>query len=153
MFTKEKLESESFIRFYKAIGNYSMKYLMGVEETLSKRKKNIDFNFQLKNGAFATRDNTMHYISSVKLNDNGTYLKSNITKTKGSNLLDISLELGTEGFDFTTGERFDRKQAKVEYTFQDNNVEIKKIKDEVFYNELEEKNYQQINERVKELKK
>ena len=138
MYTKEKLESVDFIRLYKSIGKYGLKTLVKIEESLTKNNVNRDFNINLKKESLVTRDNTIHYTNSVHLNNDGTYLISNITKTKGINLLDISLELGIEGFDYSTGERYDRKQAKVEYTYENDKVDIKKIEDEIFYNELEE---------------
>ena len=152
MFTKEKLESEEYVRLYKYVGKNSFKTLIRVEELLSKRKKNEDLNIHLEKESFITRSNTMHYTNSVHLNSDGTYLRSNITKERGSKLLDISLELGVEGFDYSTGERYDRKQARVEYTFENGNVEIKKIEDEKYDAEFEEKKKEETKAKVLELK-
>lgn len=153
MYTKEKLESKEGLRLYRYIGNYGLKTLIKIEETLAKSSVNRDLNINLNKESFVTRDNSMHYTNTVYLNNDGTYLISNITKTKGINLLDISLELGKEGYDYSTGERYQRRQAKVEYIYENDKIELKNIEDELFYNELEEKKKNEINKRVISLKK
>ena len=153
MYTKEKFESAEYLRLYKYVGSNCLKTLIRVEEILSKRKRKSDLNIHLEKESFVTRDNTMHYTNSVHLNSDGTYLRSNVTKEIGSNLLDISLELGVEGFDYSTGERYDRKQARVEYTFENDKVDLKKVEDENFYIELEENRNKEISERITTLKK
>ena len=153
MYTKEKLETEEFIRLYKYVGKNALKTLIKVEEILSKRAVSRDLNIHLEKESFVTRENTMHYTNSVHLNSNGTYLRSNITKEIGSGLLDVSLELGTEGFDYSTGERYDRKQARVEYLYENDKIDIKKIEDEEFYNQLEENNKEQVQKQVQSMKK
>lgn len=153
MYTEELLRSEEYIRLYKFVGKNSYKTLLRVEEILAKRKNNSDLNIHLDKESFVTRDNTMHYTNSVHLNSDGTYLRSNITKTKESKLLDISLELGIEGFDYSTGERYDRKKARVEYIYENDNVEIKKVEDEIFYNNLEEKKQEEVKKEVLSYKK
>ena len=55
--------------------------------------------------------------------------------------------------DYSTGERYKRRQAKVEYIYENDKIELKNIEDELFYNELEEKKKNEINKRVISLKK
>ena len=153
MYTEELLKKEEYIRIYKYIGKNSLKTLIKVEEMLSKRKNTNDLDIHLEKESFVTRDNIMHYTNSVHLNNNGTYLNTNITKTKNSNLLDISLELGITGYDIATGERFDRKKAKVEYTYENDKIDIKSIEDEIYYNNLEKQKYEDIKRQVLNLKK
>ena len=153
MYTKEKLESVDFIRLYKSIGNRGLKKLNEFENFLIKNNVSKDLNIKLKKESLRTKDNTIYYTNNVHLNNKGTYLITNITKEKGINLLDISLELGKEGFDYSTGERYEKKQAKVDYTYDNNKVDIKRIEDELFYNELEEKRKKETYKRVLSLKK
>ena len=153
MYTEELLRNEKYIRIYKYIGKNSIKTLIKVEEMLAKRKNTSDLDIHLDKEAFVTRDNIMHYTNSVHLNKSGTYLNTNITKTKNSNLLDITLELGIIGYDLSTGERFDRKKAKVDYTYENDKVDIKNIEDEIYYNNLENQKYEDIKRQVLNLKK
>ena len=153
MYTKENLQSEEFIRLYNYVGKNSDKMLLRVEEILRKRKTKKDLDIKLGKETFVTRDDTMHYSSNIHTNNDGRYIKANITKTKDTRLLDISLELGIDGYDYSTGERFDRKQAQVSYSYEDGIIDIKEIKDEEYFNNLEEEKKKKVQEIVSNLKK
>ena len=153
MYTEEKLKSDEYIRLYKFVGRNSLKPMLKVENILAKRKTKRDLNIQLEKEAFITRDDTMHYISSIRLNSDGTYLRINVTKTIGNNLLDISLERGIDGFDYSTGERYDRKQAKVAYTYDNEKIVLKEIQDEIYFNNLEEQRKEEVHKKVLSNKK
>lgn len=139
MYTEEKLLSQEFLRLYMFVGRNSLKSLNKVETLLSKRKEKKELNIELGKERFNLKDNVMHYTNVIQLNDNGTYLISDVTKEIDTSLLNISLELGVEGYDLSTGEKYNRKQGKVEYTYENDILMIKKIEDENFYNSIEEK--------------
>ena len=147
MYTKEKLESESFLRLYKHVGKNSLKKMVRAEGILSKREKS-DLDIHFGKETFSSHDDTMHYTSSANLNRDGSYLKTSVIKKKEENKVDITLELGTEGYDLATGERYDRTQARVRYTYGNNNISIKEIEDEWYFNIIEDKKSKQIIRKV-----
>lgn len=153
MYTKDLLESDTYLRLYKYVGDKSIKLLLKVEETIAKSNAKRDLDIKLNKETFNTRDNTMHYTSVINLNNNGTYLKSNITKTKGCNMLDINLELGVEGFDYSTGEKYLRKQAEVSYSYENAIVDVKEIKDEEYFNKIEAEKRKEVYDQVMKYKK
>ena len=148
MYTKEKLESDSFIRLYKHVGKDCLKKMTRAEEILSERKNGNNIDVHRDKESFSSHDDTMHYTNSVNLNSDGTYLKTSVIKKKEEKNVDITLELGIEGYDLSTGERYDRKQARVRYSYEDGNISIKGIEDEEYFNIIEDNKSQQIIQKV-----
>ena len=149
MFTREKLMSEEYMRIYKYVGFNARDIFKRVEKTVCTGR---DLNFQINNGTFTFKNNMMHFDGLFDMNEDGRYIKVEVTKEKDYSPLDIVLNLGTEGFDLATGERYDRQQASVSYTYDNNKVTINSIKDEEQFNKLEENRKKNINRIVKSLR-
>ena len=142
MYTKEQLKSDAFIKLYKQIGNDSLTNFMEAEQLLNQRinKERNSININQDNMSFSFSDEKISYNEKKPLNNDGTYLKTDIVMDRERFVLDINLELGIEGFDVATGERFERKQARVKYFYGNNIFGIDKIEDEEELNNIEQKN-------------
>lgn len=149
MLTKDKLMSEDYMRIYKYVGFNALDIFKRVEKTICTGK---DFDRQIYNGNFTFKNNMMHFNGLFDMNEDGRYIKVEINKEKDYNPMDIVLNLGIEGYDLATGERYDRQQAKVSYTYENNKVTINDIKDEEYFNKLEEKRNKEIANSVRRLR-
>ena len=163
MYTVEQLESETFIDLYKRIGKESYDKIMEAEAILigksinkKSNEQQRDFNINIGNMTFTYNENGLHYHNKELINDDGTYLITDIVKEKDENLLEIDLTFGVEGFDLATGERFDRKRANVKYSYSPDLLglySISSIKDEEYFDKQEEERKKQVAETVARQKK
>ena len=154
MYTEKKLRSKGYVYLYRLIGKEGYFSLFKAKWYLingNKSQKNISLN--LVNESFNVDENGMHYKGTRQLDKNGNFLKADIVKPLDSEELDISLELCTKGFDYSTGEAFDRTKARVNYTFKDDTVEIKDVKDETFFEQQTEAKQAKVRKIVFESKK
>ena len=150
MYTKERLQSEEFIKIYEHIAKNSLKDLNFVEDLLSKRKKKRDFRVKLNNKSFEANNNIMHFTNKIKNKEDGKYIDIDISKIIGDKKLLVNLVLGIEGFDISSGERYDRQQANVKYIYKDKEVNLLDIKTEEEIDQKEEtrlKQYSKIRRR------
>ena len=150
MLTEEELKTEDFIRLYNFVGFNSLDILKNFEKKISDKK---DLDIHVGKCSFTINNNLIHFNNSYDTNEKGRYLNVDITKEKGNDLLNIILNLGYEGYDYSTGERYERRQASVSYTYEKRIVEIKDVKDEEYFNKLEETRNKQTAQIVQKLKK
>jgi hypothetical protein len=74
-------------------------------------------------------------------------------KEIGENGLDITLFAGIKGYDIASGEGYDRKLAKVNYTFEKGKIKIKEALDENDLETSEKERLKKVFEKVKSMKK
>ena len=153
MYTEERLRSKFNIGTYRYFGETSLKEFTKAENIINQLKDNNNSTIKInENSYFTINDEILTYCKYIPLNDCGKYLNISIAKTHGHDTLNIILEYGIKEFDLTTQEKYDRKLAKVGYTYENKNVYIYDVKDELYYNKLEEEKKEEIRKRVLTLK-
>ena len=145
MYTKSDLQSSNFMTIYESLAKLSLRDLNFIENLLSKRNNKRNFKVKLNNKRFEINNKTLHYTNKLK-NDKGRYINIDVSKIIGDSKVLIGLSLGIEGFDIHSGERYDRKQAKVNYIYQDK-VDLLEVKTEEEINQ-EEESLRECNSKV-----
>ncbi len=153
MYSKEKLNSKNFKSFYESIAKRTLSDIYLVEDEVSKRNKKRDLMVNMTNKTFELYNNTISYSGIIKSNRDGYYLSIDAMKEIGENGLDITLFAGIKGFDIATGEGYDRKLAKVDYSYVSGKIVMKSVMDENDLENQEDERLEIVNNQVKSYKK
>ena len=153
MYSKDQLNSKKSISFYESVARRVLGDISLIEGFVSKRSKKRDLRVNITDKLFELHDNTISYTGLITSNSDGHYLSIDAMKEIGENGLDITLFAGIKGFDITSGEGYDRKLAKVNYTFEKGKIRIKEAMDESDLETIEEERLKKVAENIKLMKK
>jgi hypothetical protein len=117
------------------------------------KKKNKTLRLTIDDKTFSVDKNQMHYEGFVNKKLDGSYLSIVADKEICDNVVCITLVKGITGFDYATGERYDRRLGRVSYKYDGEKVKLSTVQDENDIAFIEQQNRQNINDRVKQLKK
>ncbi len=152
VYSKEKLNSKGANSFYESIAKRTLNDIYVIEGEVSRTNKKRDLKVSVSDKSFELFNNTISYTGIIKSNGDGYYLSIDAMKEINENGLDVTLCAGIQGFDIATGEKYDRKLAKVNYSYAHGKITINSIMDEEDLALEEEKRLKEVNNQVLKMK-
>ena len=153
MYSKEQLNSKKSVLFYEKVARRVLDDISSIEGLVNKRNDKRYLKVSITNKLFELSDNTISYSDLIASSSDGHYLSIDAMKEIGENGLDITLFAGIKGYDIASGEGYDRKLAKVNYTFEKGKIKIKEAMDENDLETSEKERLKKVFEKVKSMKK
>lgn len=153
MYSKEQLNSKKSVLFYEKVARRVLDDISSIEGLVNKRNDKRYLKVSITNKLFELSDNIISYSDLIASSSDGHYLSIDAMKEIGENGLDITLFAGIKGYDIASGEGYDRKLAKVNYTFEKGKIKIKEAMDENDLETSEKERLKKVFEKVKSMKK